>query len=125
MAVTLINATGAQWGVADDETAANIEEFKSSWEPQFIEPFMTKQNERRGAAIASSKVTVDMSGETLGVVSGIVSTNFITKFTPQNDYGYFGGGTPDLLVTKGDVTQNRSSWMKFSASLEGFETQTV
>jgi len=123
--MTLVNATGAAWGVANDETSVNIEEFKVSVKPEFIEPLMNKDNTRRGAAVAPQMVTVDMSGETLGSTGALAAGLTTTAFTPVNSYAFFGSNSPDLLQTQGDVTANRSAWQKFSTTFEGYQGQNV
>lgn len=123
--MTLVNATGAVWGVPSDETSVNIEEYKVSVKPEFIEPLMNKDNTRRGAAVAPQMVTVDMSGETLGVTGPLAAGLTTSAFTPANGYGFFGSNSPNLLQTQGDITMNRSAWQKFSTTFEGYQGQTV
>jgi hypothetical protein len=124
MAVTLINLTGAAWGIASDETGVNIREFKCTVEPEFIEHLPGKTNEVRGSAIAAMKLTVDISGEYMGA-TGVLAATSIVAFVPTNSTAYWGAPTTGLLLTRGELTLARDGWKDVVTSFESFAGRTT
>src|SRR5687768_1591624 len=102
MALTLISASGYSHGVTSDETAVNIESFKCTVEPEFIDHLMGKTNEVRGSAVAPMKLSVEMAFE-IGGSTGIMAAVPTTAFSPVNSTAYFGAPVTGLYLTKGEV----------------------
>lgn len=116
--VTVVGGTSLpQWGVAMDESGINIESFKSSVKPQFIETLGNKQNVTRSVAYAPMELEVTMSGEILGSsLTGVMATVVGTAFVPANSSTYFGAPTTGLYFEGGDVTEGRNSWKKLDSA---------
>lgn len=121
-AVTLINLSGYTWGIASDETAANVEELGIEVKPEFISPLPSINGCRMGAAVASMMKTVTMSGEK-GGSTGIFAAVPTTAFVPVNSTAYFGAPTTGLYLTSGTITLNRAAFVKFNATLEAYAGQ--
>jgi hypothetical protein len=105
----LINLTGFQRGVAEDEDGINIREFKTTVEPEFIEFLNDKVNEARGAAIGAMKLAVSIAGEVAGA-TGLMAASAVEAFAPANSVAYFGAPETGLYLEKGEVTEARDGW---------------
>ena len=115
----LRNATGFHYGVAEDETALAIESFKTTVEPEYVEPLLSKVNERRGEAIGARKKSVEIAGE-VGGSTGLMAATMIAAFAPANSSAYFGAPTTGLCLRTGEVTEKRDGWKAVTATLEAF-----
>lgn len=118
--VTLVNGSGAKYGVTNDELGVNMEEFKGDVEPEFVEWLPGINGCARAAAYGSNKLMLDMSFEILNtsVTNGIMLAVLGTAFIPINSTAYFAAPTTGLYLQKGSFTFNRQGWLKGTAALE-------
>mgnify|MGYP006928219181 CR=1 FL=1 len=114
--MTLVNLTGAQRGVAADETGINIRNFRTAVEPEFKDFLNGKNGEATGFAVAAMKKTVTIEGEVLGS-TGLMAAVSTTAFAPANSSAYFGAPTTGLYLDKGEVTEDRDGWKDVNAEL--------
>jgi len=121
MAVTLINLTGFQAGVAADETGINIKTFKTTVEPEFNNILAGKSGTARGKGVGDMKKNVSLDGEVSGS-TGVMAATATAAFTPANSSSYFGAPTTGLYLTKGEVTESRENgaWKEMSAEFEAY-----
>jgi len=116
MAITLVNLTGFQPGIASDETGINIKTFKTVVEPEFKNYAEAKDGTKRGFGVAPMKKVVTLDGEVTGS-TGVMAAVATAAFTPANSSAYFGAPTTGLYLDKGDVTEDREGgkWKEMSA----------
>lgn len=126
MALTLLNLTGFAAGVTADETGINVEEFKTVVEPEFRNVIPGKTGEGRGIVLAPMKKNVTITGEVSGS-TGVMAATAAVAFAPANSSAYFGAPTSSLLLTKGEVTENRDggALKKMSAEFEALAGITI
>lgn len=119
MALTLVNLSGFAAGVTADETGINVEEFKTTVEPEFRNVVPGKTGEGRGFVVAAMKKNVSISGEVSGS-TGVMAAVAATAFAPANSSAYFGAPSTGLYLTKGEVTESRDggALKKMSAEFE-------
>lgn len=121
MAQTLLNlsaSTSVGHGVSSDETGIQIDEFKTSIEPEYKKPLNNKVDEVRAWAIGSVKKEVTITGERLlltGVMAAVVGTAFAPTNTSSGT-GYFGAPTTGLYLDKAEVTEKRGDWIGMTAT---------
>lgn len=113
-AITLVNLTGFQRGIASDETGINVRQFRTVVEPEWKEFLGDKQNAARGFAVAPMKKTVNIEGEVSGS-TGVMAAVATTAFAPVNSSAYFGAPTTGLYLDRGEVTEGRDAWKDVTA----------
>lgn len=130
MAVTLLNASGFQWGVASDETGINIESFTTDVAPEFRDKLPKKDGTIRSVAVAPAMVTVKIKGEISGN-TGVMAGTFIIGIALANTIAYFGApasaatsSASAMLLTKGTITEKRNGWKDLDAEYEGYSGLT-
>ena len=114
----LVNLTGAQRGIAEDETGINIRSFKTTVEPEFKDKLPGKSGEIRGFAVGAMQTSVAIEGEVFGD-TGIMALTATTAASVANTYTYFGNGAPDLYLDKGEVTEAREGFKEVMVDLSG------
>jgi hypothetical protein len=121
MALTYINLTGFQGGVAADETGINIKTFKTDVEPEFKNLLQGKTGEVRGFGVAPMKKIVTIDGEVSGS-TGVMAATATAAFTPANSSSYFGAPATSLYLDKGSVTENRENgaWKEVSTEFSAY-----
>jgi len=119
MALTLINLSGFQRGVASDELGINIESFSVEVSPEVNEWLPGKTGEARGKAISAipqGKLT--FNGEISDISAGIGAATFGTAFVPVNTTAYLGRSAGGWYLNTVTVGQDRSGWKTISAEAE-------
>lgn len=117
-ALTLINLSGYQRGVASDEVGINIERFDVEVEPEINDWLPGKDGQARGKAVGDPMGKLTIEGEIgAGGVGSILVAVFITPFVPVNSVTYFGRSAGGFYLDRGTVSQKRDGWKSISAEL--------
>lgn len=115
MPVTLVNATGYQWGVETEETGINIESVSINEKPEFKEHLMARDNTKRGFAVAPIERSISIKGDR-GSSTPPFAANFFTAAVIANDATIL-GATGTLFLDEVTEEQNRSGWRSIDAKM--------
>ena len=113
MAVTLINASGYQWGVESAETGVNVESFSCAYRPEIDEPLQNISGEQIGSAIGETETEISVEGE-INNSTGLMAAAFTTTTTIANDDDQFGASTGGIYLKEATVSQSRTGWRRVS-----------
>lgn len=118
--VTIVNGSGAVWGIPNNELGVNMEEFSGDVEPEFIETLKGINNCARSDAYGSNMLDLKMSGEILSTntVNSVMLAVLGTAFIPVNGTNFFAAPTTGLYLQKASYVYNRSGWFKFTANFK-------
>lgn len=118
MALTLVNLSGFQRGVASDEAGINIESFAVEVSPEVNEWLPGKTGEARGKAVGAPQGKLTFSGEIFDISLGIGAASFSTAFVPVNTTAYLGRSAGGWYLNSGTVSSDRAGWKSISAEAE-------
>ena len=105
---TLINLSGFQQGVAEDETGINVNSFTTDTKPEFKNFVMDKSGVKRGFAVGPGEQTITISGEISGS-SGIMAAIFTTAVSLANTVNYAGVTTGDIYLDSSNIVENHTA----------------
>jgi hypothetical protein len=114
MALTLINLSGFQRGVASDEVGINCSRFTLEVEPEVNEWLAGISGEARGKAVGSPMAKLTIEGEISGS-TGVMAATFLVAFVPANSVTYFGRSAGGFYLDRASIEQERDGWKKVSA----------
>lgn len=114
MALTYVNLSGYQRGVASDETAVNCSSFAVTVKPEINDwlPGITGQAKGKAVGDPEGELTMDFE---IGGSTGIMAAVFTTAFVPVNTTTYAGRSQGGFYMDEITVTQEREGWKKGSA----------
>lgn len=118
MALTLVNLSGFQRGVASNEAGININRFSIEISPEINDWLPGKDGQARGKAVGDPMGKLTLEGEIFDVSVGIMAASFIAAFAPVNTTAFFGRSAGGFYLDRGTVTQDRSGWRDANAELE-------
>lgn len=118
--LTLINATGFDRGVRQDETGINIESIKCDIEPEFTETLKDRLNCVRAIAQGPMKLTVSIQGDFNTGLTGIMGSVLGTGITIANTTAYFGAPTTGKYLMKASVEEKRDGWGGMTLEAEAY-----
>ena len=110
---TLVNLTGFQHGVAQDETGINIESFRARVAPEFKNFVLNKSGEKRGFVAGAAELSVTIEGEVSGS-TGVMAAVLTTATTIANSTAYFGAPTTGKYLDSGEITESRDGVKRVS-----------
>lgn len=116
MALSYVNLSGFQRGIAEDETAINCRQFSVTVAPEFKDKLQGITGMVRGFAVADPMGTLNMEGEIHGN-TGIMAATFAAAFNPVNEDGYFGRSSGGWYLDTGTVEETREGWLSLTAEL--------
>jgi hypothetical protein len=114
---TLVNLSGFQYGVENDETSLNIEAFNVTVAPQEKVMLEDKVGNNRGFAIKQLRSEITLNGELSAASAGVLAFTFSTACTIANDIDYFGQTTGTIFLDSATINQSRSGWKSLSQNL--------
>lgn len=118
--VTIVNGSGAVWGVPNNELGVNMEEFSGDVSPEFIETLKGINGCARADAYGSMMLDLKMLFEILSTntANSIMLAVLGTAFVAVNGSSFFGAPTTGQYLQKGTFVYNRSGWFKGTADLK-------
>lgn len=114
MALTYVNLSGFQRGIASDETGINVSRFSLEIEPEINDKLPGKDGQARGKAVGDPMGKLSIEGEISGS-TGVMAAVFTTAFVPTNSVTYFGRSAGGFYLDRATVDQERDGWKKVSA----------
>jgi hypothetical protein len=114
-AITLVNASGYQWGVETAETGVNVESFSANYKPEQKEYLRNTVGTKIGFAVDDPEGSISISGEVNGS-SGLLAATFASATTLANDHADFGLTSGGVYMDDVTLEQGRQAWKKFSAT---------
>lgn len=116
MALTYINLSGYQRGIASAEVGINVSKFSVEVEPEINEWLNGIDGQATGKAVGDPMGKLSIEGEIKGS-TGIMAAVFTTALVPVNSTTYFGRSQGGFYLDRATVDQERDGWKK----LTGFE----
>jgi len=114
-AVTLVNASGYQWGVETNETGINVESHEVTYKPEQKEYLLDRVGTKIGFAVDDPEASISVQGEVSGS-SGLMAAGFTSAVTVANDHADFGVSSGGVYMDEVTLSQGRAAWKKFSAT---------
>ena len=112
-AITLVNASGYQWGVETTETGVNVESFEATYRPEQKEYLRNITGTKVGFAVDDVEGEFSIEGEVSGS-SGLMAAGFAAAVTVGNDTADFGLSTGGVYLEEVTLSQGRQAWKRFS-----------
>lgn len=113
-AITLVNASGYQWGIETTETGVNVESHEVTYRPEQKEYLRDIKGTKIGFAVDEPEAEISISGEVSGS-SGLMAAGFTSAVTVNNDTSDFGVNAGGVYMDEVTLTQGRQAWKAFSA----------
>ena len=107
--VVLVNGTGYQYGISNDELGINCAHFTLNVKPQFIETLGNIQNVTIVVAYGPMEGDLSIEGEVKGT-TGVVGAVLGTAFSPVNSITGNGAPTTGYYLESADIKQQRSAF---------------
>jgi len=111
MAVTLVNATGMQFGVGSDETGLQVESVDFNYMNDEVFR-LSRQGEHEGFAHKNPRCEITINGET--GTAGLASATLAATITVANLISAHGVSTGGVYVTEVIETYSREDWNKLT-----------
>lgn len=120
--VTVVNGSGAVWGVPNDELGVNINTFKGDVAPELNETLKGKNGCVRAVAYGSMMLDLDLDFEILSTntTNSVMLSVLGTAFVPVNSTNFLGAPTTGLYLQGGNYEYDRSGWFKGGVKYKAF-----
>lgn len=103
-------------GITTAETGVNMNSFDQDYEPEFIDPMLNYQGERRAEAIGAIKTMTNMQGEILATANAPMTHTFVTACTLANVINLFAPSTGIHLLNSAKASFGNTKWADVSLS---------
>lgn len=112
MAITLVNLSGAQAGIENDETALNIRSWSVRYFPEFKRKLANKNGQSRGFAVPDKfSREINFSGEVLGTTGVLAAATVAgTAITVANDIALYTAVAGGVYLDEATESQDRDGW---------------
>lgn len=114
MALTLVNLSGFQRGIASNEIGINCRTFTVEVEPEINDWLPGIDGQARGKAVGDPMGKLNIEGEISGA-TGVMAATFAVAFVPTNTVNYFGRSAGGFYMDRATVSQERDGWKSLAS----------
>lgn len=115
---TLVDLSGAQYGVETAEVGYEVQSFNVTISPQFKTMFVDRSGSNKGFAVGPGRLEIACEGYITASTGGFYDFTFATACTVANDKTYFGvGGTGDVFLDSATISQAAEDLKRVSMNL--------